>query len=605
RFLREVSALFKFFYYAKDFTTLQHNIVFARQYVNENVFVYAIQLFVFHSHEYQYIVLPGLHEIFPQFFYNGKFIHTTKGFDFDALKYQEEYEHKYYSHFESEDSPSRHYLKHFDWYAKKFHMSKNLKMFWVKSDWSDKYELYNKEANLHYFVEDIDWNLYFYYLNIEYPFFLHGKTFKFDDRRGEYYFYCIRQILARYNAERYALGFDTISEFSWYTPVENGYKSQLVSYTGYPYSFRPNYYEYKYTGEYSAINLVETFEERFRDVIAQGFYELADGTKVYLNKPDSIEKVALLLQGSVDSIDRKFFGSWMTLYHTLLGFGEQYDIISEDKYVSYIPNVLFNFETMMRDPLFYQIYYRLYSFFYHYKYNLGYYKPEELKFPGVKISSVTVDKFETHYDLVDYDVSVLLNKNYFFKDAQKIVIRTFIGPKFDINGHELTFSHGSQYFYEIDQFYYEAVAGKNTYNRDSTHFFHTRKDTTTYVELYKSVLAAVKGEYKFPIDHTVNKYCGFPEHLLLPRGQADGLPMKIYVIASPFDTAITEYSYDDHVKYCGMPFDHYAYGYPLDRPVNEIYFWQPNMYYGDIQIYQSVDFEASDYTLKYIDNFFF
>jgi hypothetical protein len=654
-FLKEVSGLFKFFYYAKDFATVQQNILWARQYINENVFVYALQMFVYHHDDYQYIVLPALYEIFPFFFYNGKFIYSTKSFDLESFKFQELYEQQYIEHFKNAGPLTKYYSKHFDWYSKKFHYVEDkkilrdvhdmqgeekwfkffegTKMFWVKADYSDKYEILNEEYGIDYLTEDFDWNMFWYNYFIQHPTFLDEKEFSFE-RRGESFLYTVQQILARYYSERYAQGLGEIEQFSWYTPAEFGYHPQLVNHGGYQYSYRPNYYEYKYDGEFNAMNLALTFEERIKNVIDHGFYVMADGTKFYFNKPEAIEMIGEMLLGSIDSIDRKFFGSWMTMYHTLLGFGEEYDLISEDKYFSYMPNVLLNFETMMRDPLFYQIYTRVYDIFYKFQYRMGHYKQEELEFVGVKMIDVTVDKFVTYFDLVDSDVSVLLNKNYFFKDgkfnweyaafgrryrlnnkpfvitynfesdkAEKIVFRTFLGPKYDQYGKPFPIDYARKFFYEIDQFYYEPVVGKNTYQRESVHYFGTHRDHITYFELHKTVHAAYEGKYDFPVDYNMNKVCGFPERLLLPRGSVDGLPMQLYVIATPFEKTVPEYTYEQHMTECGYEYDTLPYGYPFNRPINEVYFWQPNMYMTEVPIFHMDEFHFPEYTKKYFENY--
>ncbi|KAL5291031.1 hypothetical protein ACFFRR_010443 [Megaselia abdita] len=640
-FLKEVTGLFKFFYYAKDFETFQKNVCWARQYMNEGVFVYALEMFVMHNEHYNYIVFPSLHEVLPFFFYNGKFITTVKEFNLDLVKHEEIFEKKYFDFYEKLHFKN-YFVKHFDWYTKKFHYVQDftifrdehqmateveykkffegVKMYWIKADYTDYYGIYNQEAKLNYLSEDFDWNMYWYYFNMQYPFFMEGKQFKLDARRGEYFLYSIQQILARYYAERYSHGLGEIKEFSFYTPVEYGYNPYMINYAGYQYSYRPNYYEIFNNKEYNAMNIHEAFEHRIRHVIDLGYYEKADGTKFYFNKPESVEKLGLILQGSVDSIDRKFFGSLMTVYTTLLGFGEEYDLISEDKHFSYMPNVLFNFETMMRDPVFYQIFTRVYDIVYYYKFRLGHYAKTELEFPGVKINDVHYDKLVTYFDMVDSDVSSLLFKDYFFVDgkfnwnfavfgrkirlnnkpfsitydfesdkAQKVVFRTFIGPKYDEFGKELVFDYSRRFFYEIDQFYYDAVVGKNTYKRESHDFFFTKKDHTTYFELYKYVLAAFDGKYEFPVNYDMNKQCGFPERLLFPRGWTNGLPMKMYVIATPYDASVKEYTYEQHDMYCGMDYDKLPYGYPLDRPIVDQYFWADNMYYKDIFIYHLKD----------------
>lgn len=657
-FLKEVSGLFKFFYYAKDFETFQKNVCWARQYVNEGVFVYALQMFVFHNELYNFVVLPPLYEILPHFFYNGKFIFTTKGFDKDIFKYQETAEKKYYDHYKTVAPYFQHYVKEFDWYSKKFHYVEDrtiqrdeydvkehtedykkffegLEMFWVSADYSTIYGKLNEETTLDYLTEDFDWNLYWYYFNLQYPFWLHGKQFNLhEERRGEYFLYTIHQILARYYSERYSQGLGKIDEFSWYTPIEYGYNPQLITYGGYSYSYRPNYYHIYNHEEYNAMNIATAFESRISNVIAKGYYVSADGTKYYLNKPEDIEYLGLILQGSVDSIDRKFFGSWMTLYHTLLSFGTEYDLISEDKYQSFMPNVLANFETMLRDPLFYQIYQRVYGLFYEFKYYLGHYEKTDLYFPGVKVEDVEVDKIMTYFDLVDYDVSTLLNKDYFFEDGkfnwkyfaygrryvlnnkpytftykfnsdkqQKVVFRTYIGPELDSYGKPWTLNEARSYYYQIDEFVYEAVAGENIYKRSSEDLFFAHKEHITYGELYKYVEAARDGKFKLPVDYTMNKLGAFPERLFFPRGWSEGLPMKVYVIVTPFDSSIKEYTYEQHHLYYGEDYDKKPYGYPLDRPIDEVYFWQPNMFWSSFRIYHDDEYykHYPKYSQKYFE----
>ena len=642
-FLKEVHGLFQFFYHAKDFETLQKNMVWAREYMNENVYFYAMQIFVYHHPEYKYIVLPALYEVFPFYFYNGKFIYTTKGFDFDLYKYQEAYEHKYLEHFKKVEPFTGYYHKYFDWYAMKFHyvegkkilrnvndmqgqekyheFFESLKMFWVKADYSHKYETFNDEFKLDYLTEDFDWNMYWYNYFIMYPVFLHEKEYGMDGHGGEYFFHRVHQVLARYYAERYAHGMDEVTEFSWYTPVEEGYHPQMVYHSGLPYSYRPNYYEYKYFGDFTTMNVAESFEYRIRHVLDKGYYTTADGKKFWFNKPESVEMIGEMFLGTADTVDRKFFGNWVGLFHGIVGGADEAHFATDRHFYDYVPHVMTSFATCMRDPLFYQIYTRLYDIFFQYNFRLGHYTQEELKFPGVKMNNVHVDKFVTYFDLVDTDVSVLLNKNYFFHEgkfnweyaafgrrhrlnnkpfvitydfesdkAQKIVFRTFLGPKYDQHGKEFTLDYARQYFYEIDQFYYEAVAGHNTHQRESSHYFETSKDFTTYFELYKTMFAAFEGKYQFPVDSEMNQVCGFPHRLLLPKGNLNGLEMKMYVIATPFDTTVKEYSYEQHMAECGYEYDNFSYGFPLDRPIDLVHFFHENMYFTDVMIYHDQDF---------------
>ena len=281
-YMKEVSGLFKFFYYSKNFETFQKNVVWARQYLNEYVFVTAFEMFFTHSKQYHYIVFPAVCEVLPHYFFNGKFTEAVKGYDYETYKYEEELEKKWIEWYKKVEHPTP-YVKKFDWFTKKFHYIEDhviyrdetklshfqkykeffegTKMFWKKADYWSKYDFMNEHYKLVHLTEDFDWNMFWYYFNIYYPSNFHVEGFKYAERRGEYFMWVVQQLLARYQLERYSYGFSEIEHFSFDKVYKYGYNPQL-SFYGQSYSYRPNYYKYEYFyGGDSYLSLAELMKE--------------------------------------------------------------------------------------------------------------------------------------------------------------------------------------------------------------------------------------------------------------------------------------------------------------------------------------------------------
>lgn len=117
-----------------------------------------------------------------------------------------------------------------------------------------------------------------------------------------------------------------------------------------------------------------------------------------------------------------------------------------------------------------------------YKKHMPSYSQEELGFPGVMIESVAVDKLMTFFDhfesMLSNAVSVKSHKeaqSMLIKTRQhrlnhkpftyhitvnsdkavKAVVRVFLGPKFNVHGHELDISENYMNFLELDQWMVE------------------------------------------------------------------------------------------------------------------------------------------------------
>ncbi|KAH8357583.1 larval serum protein 1 beta chain [Drosophila serrata] len=655
---KQARGLFNFFYYAKDWETFMANVAWARMHVNEGMFVYALTLAVIHRDDFHGLMLPSIYEIFPQFFFNSKFVYEAEKFDYEMwmkmTMYEKEYLDVYYKnhahnygygnmyqssdymymkdfktwqwwklmglgeHWYSEDKfILRENIYEFNQESKWLSMMKDVKKFYMPVDYSRDLNLFNEESKLSYFTEDLGWNAYWYYLNMDYSFFLDGNTFGLkNDRRGEWWLYNVHQLLSRYYMERLSHGFGEIPEFSWYHQIEMGYDPQMIYYNGIGYSYRKNYYEMETYGNFDMLDKITYFMKRIHNIVEKGYYKTVDGHMIDLRKPESIEYIGNIMQGNVDAMDKMFYQFWYMLAH-------MYFADTDYHQMEVYPNVMLNFETMMRDPMYYMFYKSIAQVYFKFMHYLPKYTKEQLLMPGVTMKHVEVSELTTYFDLVDFDVTNMLNDKMVFHEGkfvwdkalfarqmrlnhkpftytytiesdkvEKVVIRAFLGPKFDEFGRTFSLAENRMNFMEVDEFYYELKAGSNMITRKSNEFYWTVKDRTTYTELYYYMMMAFDGKYDFPLDIS-EPHCGFPDRLVLPMGWKKGMPMQMFFMVMPYHApAHEQFSTFDYTYSCGIGsgarfVDNMPFGYPFDRDIDEYEFFVPNMYFKDVTIYHA------------------
>nr|AAB58984.1 arylphorin [Calliphora vicina] len=649
----------EFFYYAKNWEVFQRNVAFARMHCNEGMFVYALTLAVIHRDDFHGLILPSIYEIFPQYFFNSKFVYEAEKFDYDVwskyIMYEKEYKDILYKDYATfyKNHDNHHYyfftkdFKTYQWWkmmglgehwysedrfmlrdnmdkynkdSKYLEIFEGTKMFFMPVDYTRDIEFFNKESVLSYFTEDVGFNAYWYYLNMDYAFFLDGKTYGLNkDRRGEYWLYNVRQLLSRYYMERLSHGFGEIPRFSFMYSIEYGYNPQLVYHNGVGFSYRKNYYEVESFGKFDYFYKVLDFFNRMDEIITKGVYVTYDGKTIDLRKPESIEYIGSIMQGNVDTFDSYFFKYWYMFAHMYFGDDNTHDF-------EVFPHIFLNYETMMRDPMFYMFYKKIASVYFQFFNYVKPYTHEELLFPGVTIKDVKVSELVTYFDLVDFDVTNLMNDKMTFVDgqfvwdktllarqmrlnhkpfdfdfviesdkAQKVVIRTYLGPKYDEFGRVISLTENRENFMELDSFLYTLKSGVNEFKRYSKDFYWTVEDRTTYTELYKYVMLALQGKYDFPLDIS-EPHCGFPDRLVLPHGWYKGMPMQFFFYVTPFTTEYEQFSTYDYSYSCGIGsgvryIDEMPFGYPFDREIDEYEFFVPNMYFKDVKIFHQDTFE--------------
>lgn len=583
------------FYFAKDWVSFTHAVYWARMHVNKQLFIYALTVANIHREDLKGIVLPAIYEIHPWHF-----------FDVDTLELAE----KYRMH-------GFHNVKKLD----------NLYNVVIKSNYSNVYGDVNYDHNLAYFLEDIGYNAFYYYFNVDYPYWAKGPVGHElnKDRRGEFYLYLHWQLLSRYYLERLSNDLGEIPHFNIYQPYEHGYFSNLHYYKGVSFPDRDNHYNFYYEDNFEYAKDIEYYGFR----IAEYVDTTKDDYKVAVNK------LGNMLQGNPDSVDYHKYGALDLIYRELVNEGRSYG-----KYGETLPATLMHYETSLRDPLFYSVYKEIVSYYWRLMESYPEYTHHDLVFPGVKIDGVHMPEgLTTYFEYFDADISNVVNvetpnteesvdaifkfgrnsqvhgHSYVIKarqlrlnhkpfeytldvnsdKSQKAVVKVFIGPKYDENGHIIHLEDNYMNFFELDHYVVDLVAGVNHLKRHSDDFTWYVSDRTTYLELYKKVMDATNSDYKFPLNQD-EAHCGVPQRILLPKGKKGGMPFQFFFIVYPYHAPeVQQYSTYDPVISCGIGsgsrfVDDLPFGFPFNRPVkHDYYFNVDNVKFYDVKIYHKDD----------------
>jgi hypothetical protein len=305
--MHETVALFELFYHAKDFETFYKTACWAREFINEEMFIYTFSVALIHRPDCKDFYIPPIYEIYPHYFFTTEVIERAY-----KAKMQGSGKHM---------EPHVHEGDHEDVY--------------IQANYSSWYYSYNREQRLAYFTEDIAWNAFYYNYFLRFPYWMDGDKYQLrKEHRGELVFYMHRQIFARYYMERLSNDLGEISEISLERPIEIGYDPYLKYANGLHFPSRPNHFELKKYPFY--LTLAQDYLRRVRDAVAQGFavtvndtpfvfpsiyfYTIQpEGRHVSLRKPENIEVLGELVEASVDSPDAEYYGFPQFLLRQLLG----------------------------------------------------------------------------------------------------------------------------------------------------------------------------------------------------------------------------------------------------------------------------------------------
>jgi len=313
-----------------------------------------------------------------------------------------------------------------------------------------------------------------------------------------------------------------------------------------------------------------------------------------------------MLESSYESKNREYYGNLHNSGHVMMA-----RIHDPDGRYKENPGVMSDTSTSLRDPIFYRYHRFIDNIFQEYKATLPVYDHKDLDFPGVSVVNVTVNaKLPNIVNTFCKEDQLELSHGLSLKGSVKVkyehldhepftyniscenssgaavgaTVRIFLGPVYDELGNKLALNEQRRFFIELDKFHAELAVGKNTITRKSSESAVTVPHTPSFSELQ-----AGEGAHK-------DCSCGWPEHLLLPRGTHKGMEFHLFVMLteSSKDTvsgANDHASCTDAVSYCGAKDQKYpdkkAMGFPFDRVIKArtiAEFSSPNMKFQDVKI---------------------
>ncbi|KAG5889586.1 hypothetical protein JTB14_010218 [Gonioctena quinquepunctata] len=564
RHLEQAVALFKMFYYAKNFEIFHKTAVWARMNVNEGMFVYCLYVAVVHRADTKGIMLPPIYEVTPHLFFGTDVINK-------AQYYKQVHE------------------------AKQHNDGTDNKGYTIDSNYSNHHlNLGHEQTSLAYYLEDVGLNTFLYNLHINLPFWMNSTEFGWDTLpRGHLYYVFYQNIWTRYHLERFPYGYDDMENLDWDLPVETPYHSNLAYPNGMPFPNRPIFaklHEYSYNyGQTNWAKSIDAFshtyvkdiERRIADAASSGaIWNETKGELVTMESGKFINVLGNLIEGNHDSPNLHYYGPIWHYARHLLGYSTQQ--LDQNEVV---PSALEHFETTMRDPVFYQLIKKLVIIpFQEYLAHLPPYTKDELMFNGVEVTSVEMDPLITFYEpyhsnLInsmfykpheahgDFNVRVrqprLNHKSFEAKihvksdKPQKASIKLAIGTKYDSEGRPV---HINNVFLTPDK--------------------------VSYTDLWQQTIAALEGDQEFTTDLRQNWF-GFPKRFMIPKGSVGGTPYQFFFAVLPYTESHNSFSHNLDV----IQVDNYPLSFPLDRFIKFDKMWKhmPNFHFEEVKVYFKED----------------
>ncbi|XP_054739473.1 phenoloxidase 2-like [Anastrepha obliqua] len=482
------------------------------------------------------------------------------------------------------------------------------------------------EHRLWYFREDLGINLHHWHWHLVYPFEAGDRAIVNKDRRGELFYYMHQQVVARYNLERFSNNLARVVRFNnLREPIQEGYfpkMDSLVASRAWP----PRFEDTKLSDlnrELDQINLdvsdMERWSDRIFEAISQGFATDESGNQIPLDEVRGIDILGNIMESSIISPNRSLYGDFHNMGHVFISYSHDPDHRHLESF-----GVMGDSATAMRDPVFYRWHAYIDDIFQEHKTRLTPYTLPELSYQGVSVTGVQVapeggqpNVLQTFWQQSDVDLSrgmdFVPRGNVFARfthlqhtpftytinvnndgGAQRFgTVRIFLGPKTDERGQGMLFKDQRLLMIELDKFIVSLNPGQNTIRRRSTESSVTIPFERTFRDLDTNRPAAGSAdELEFNFCG-----CGWPNHMLIPKGLPEGLRCELFVMVSDYDQDRVEQQLvgtcSDAASYCGVrdrlyP-DRRAMGYPFDRLARSgadrlVNFLTPNMSIVDVVV---------------------
>ncbi|KAI7815440.1 phenoloxidase [Rhyzopertha dominica] len=466
-----------------------------------------------------------------------------------------------------------------------------------------------EEHRLAYFREDLGINLHHWHWHLVYPFEA-DRSVVDKNRRGELFYYMHQQIMARYNFERLCNSLKRVDRFTkWREPIREAYfpkLDSLVASRAWPARVANQTLQdlHREVDQISQdVEDLERWRDRIFAAIHQGAVQAENGQTIPLTENEGIDVLGNIVESSILSPNRTFYGDLHNMGHVFLSYIHDPDHRHLESF-----GVIGDSATAMRDPIFYRWHAFVDDLFQEHKATLPRYDENRLNYPGVTVTGVEIqpvgggqrNTLSTFWQQSDVDLSrgmdfqprgavfarfTHLNHQPFTyritvdnkaNGARRGTCRIFLAPKFD--------ERGNPWLY--------LKQGQNTITRASTESSVTIPFERTFRNLDESRPQGGDALAQFNFCG-----CGWPQHMLIPKGTPEGFPSQLFVMISNYtDDRVeqdTEGPCNDAMSYCGIKDrlypDRRSMGYPFDRmPRDGVdtlqQFLTPNMRVQDVSI---------------------
>lgn len=460
-----------------------------------------------------------------------------------------------------------------------------------------------EEQRLFYFREDIGVNMHHWHWHLVYP----GEgpaNIVGKDRRGELFYYMHSQIIARYNTERFANRLQRVRPLSNFREaIPEGYFPKIIRSANNraypPRGSNVSLSDVDRDNTSVEIGDMERWRDRILQAIDQKFVINESGQNIPLDETRGIDILGDIIESSALTPNRQLYGNLHNEGHNVISY-------SHDPQNRYLEDygVIGDVTTAMRDPAFFRWHAFIDSIFVKHKMSLPAYTSRQLGFEGVTVSAINVQITKgnkptpnvllTFWQKSDVDIAAGLDfgpqGNVFASfthlqhapftwritvnntgNTRQGTCRIFICPKNDERGMPLRFRDQRQLMVEMDKFTVTLNKGANTIMRRSDQ----SSVTIPYEQTFRRVGASDQPTGADELARFRFCGCGWPQHMLLPKGTAEGMAFNVFVMISNFadDTVNQDYdplvNCDDAHSFCGLRDKLYpdkrAMGFPFDR----------------------------------------
>ncbi|KAJ9581270.1 hypothetical protein L9F63_023542 [Diploptera punctata] len=494
------------------------------------------------------------------------------------------------------------------------------------------------EHRLAYFREDLGINLHHWHWHLVYP-FSGPRNLVDKNRRGELFYYMHQQIMARYNFERLCNKLGRVIRFlNWRDPIPEGYFPKLDSLVAsrvWPPRHANALLRCNREVDQLRVDIqdCERWRDRMFEAIHLGSIVLPDGKRQNLTEEGGIDILGNIMEASILSPNQNLYGDLHNLIHVLIGLCHDPDARNLETF-----STIGDPATAMRDPIFYRLHAFVDDVFQEHKATLPPYETNRLNYNGITVRGVDVvsqgvprNEFKTFWKKDDVDLSRgidftprgnvfarfthLQHTEFTYRiqvenntNSDKIgTVRIFLAPKFDERGVNMVFRDQRLLFIELDKFTTTLKPKTNTIERKSTDSSVTIPFERTFRDLQSN---RPSGGTQLEAFNFCG--CGWPHHMLIPKGTPEGFSCQLFVMISNYDddkiNQSTEGACADAASYCGIRDKLYpdkrSMGYPFDRVprsgVNTLQdFLTPNMFVQNVTIRfsgQTFDVQGADIT---------